>query len=163
MASSSVEPPTATRTARPRLGCFLSLFCSVTHLVPDHAPGFRPKPRGPCPLCEPRNCRRPRGHGRQPSVPHRVHSVRLTILWLAPIGSGRPTLVGSRCRQNRRSLSAVKVWRQTLPITSGGCEPTPNRACGCRPLLLQTVCSRRSPPRRATRRTRPWPACTPAP
>src|ERR1700693_735748 len=116
LASSSVEPPTVTRIARPRLGCFLSLFCSVTHLVLDRAAGSRPKPRGPSPNA---------GGARKPSVPHRVHCVRLTDPWLGPnLGCrGRPTLVGSRCRQNRRSSYSVKVWRRPLPIRPGGCEP----------------------------------------
>jgi len=152
-ASSSVELSAAIRVRCPRLGCFVSLFCSVTHLVLGRASSSRPNLRGLCPLCGPR----------KPSVPQPVHSVRFTILWLVPIGSGRPTLVGSRCRQNRQYSSPLKVWRRPLPIKIIGCEPTLRRACARRPLLIQTVCSRRSPPRRAARRTRPSLTCTPRP
>src|ERR1700733_3783705 len=89
--SSSVEPATGTRTARPRLGCFLLLFCSVTHLVLAGVSNCRPISRRPCPLYGPR----------KPSVPQHVHLVRLPVLWLVPIRSRPPTLVGSRCGQNR--------------------------------------------------------------
>ena len=128
-------------------------FVLVTHLVLDRASNCRSIWRSPCPQCG----------SRKPSVPHRVHFVKLTDLWLAPIGSGCPSLVGSRCRQNSRSSLPVKGGRRPLPIRDGGCKPTPRRACVRRSLLIQTVCSRRSPPRRATGNKRPWPACTPGP
>ena len=126
-----------------------ALFCSVTHLVQDRA-ALRARSLSAVPT------RKNFSAAACPLV--RFNSMARRSL-LAP---SNPVWLALRAKQAILGPHGSLLARRPLP--NQRCRLSANPYAGWRPprLIIQTSFVRRTPRRRATHNTRPWPTCRPA-